>query len=97
MTPYENTFVARSGLLTTVRINLNVGEPATGIVDVKTIPPGATILADGKPIEGQTPTSFSLAAGEHTLIVSHAGYRPVRQTVEVKANGTLQVDIRMSR
>ena len=97
MTPYENTFAARSGLLTTVRVSLNGGAPATGIVEVKTIPPGATILADAKPIEGQTPTSFSLSAGEHTLIISHVGCRPVRQTVEVKANGTLQVDIRMPR
>jgi hypothetical protein len=54
-------------------------------------------MADGSPVEGLTPTSFSLPVGEHTLIISLSGFRPVRQTVEVKASGTAPVNIKMPR
>jgi hypothetical protein len=62
---------------------------------VRTIPTGASVLADGKPVEGQTPTSFRLTAGRHTLVISLSGFRPVEQVVEVKANDTVPVHVRL--
>jgi predicted Ser/Thr protein kinase len=96
--PYEGAFAAKGGMLTTVKVPPFGGEAVgTGIVDVKTIPPGASIMADGRPIEGQTPTSFSLPVGEHTLYITLSGYHPVRQIVEVKASGTPPVQVTMPR
>jgi serine/threonine protein kinase len=96
--PYESTITVESGGIKVVRVPMSVGgEATTGIVSVKTIPPGATVSADGKRIEGQTPTSFSLTAGQHTLVISLSGYRPVQRVVDVKADGNNEVDVPMLR
>jgi hypothetical protein len=93
--PYENTFKVTSGAIMNVRVNL--GGEGTGIVQVRTIPSGATLLADGSPVEGQTPTSFRLTVGQHTLVISLSGFRPVQRVIEVKADGNNEVDVPMPR
>jgi serine/threonine protein kinase len=96
--PYEGTVMVESGRMKVVKVTLSVGaEDATGIVSVKTIPSGATVMADGNRIESQTPTSFRLTAGRHTLVISLSGFRPVRQVVDVKADGNVEVDVPMPR
>jgi predicted Ser/Thr protein kinase len=93
--PYERTFTLKSGAILTKKLNL--GEVTrTGIVEVRTIPPGATVLADGSPVGGQTPTSFRLAVGPHTLAISLSGYRPVQQHVDVSASGTSNININLT-
>jgi hypothetical protein len=95
--PYENTFTAKSGVLMNVRVNLGGEVAATGIVDVKTIPPGATVWADSNSVGGQTPTSFRLTTGQHTLVISLSGFRPVQRVIEVKADGNVEVDVPLTR
>jgi hypothetical protein len=85
----------RSGAIITKKLNLGA-TAATGIVEVRTIPPGATVLADGTPMGGQTPTSFRLAAGPHTVVISLQGYRPIQRQVDVTANGTTPININLS-
>ena len=92
---YQNTFTMRSGAIITKKLNLGA-TAVTGIVEVRTIPPGATVLADGTPMGGQTPTSFRLAAGSHTLVISLSGHRPIQQQVNVSANGTTPININLS-
>jgi len=93
MPPYESSFTMRSGAIITRRVELGSGsEVATGIVEVRTIPPGATVFADGKPVGGQTPTSFRLSAGSHTLTISLTGYRPLRREINVRANESIPVN-----
>jgi serine/threonine protein kinase len=95
--PYEGTVMVESGKMKVVKVTMSVGaEAATGIVTVKTIPAGATVLADGKRIESQTPTSFSLPAGRHTLVISLSGHRPQQRVIEVKADGNVEEDVDMS-
>jgi len=53
--------------------------PSTYAVDLKTDPPGATILIDGRD-RGVHP---SLSPGEHTIAVSLEGYQPVEQKITV--------------
>jgi len=93
---YDGTVKVESGGIKLVRVPSSVGE-ATGIVNVKTIPSGATVSADGNQIESQTPTSFRLTAGQHTLVISLFGFRPVRRVIEVKADGNVEVDVPMPR
>ena len=69
---------------------------ATGIVEVRTIPPGATVLADGSPVGGQTPTSFRLSVGSHTLVISLSGYRPIQKQVTVSENDTTPININLA-
>ena len=92
---YQSTFTMRSGAIITKKLNLGA-TAVTGIVEVRTIPPGASVLADGAPMGGQTPTSFRLAAGPHTLVISLSGHRPIQQAVNVSANGTTPININLS-
>jgi len=95
--PYENTFKITSGAILNVTVNLKGGEAAaTEIVTVNTIPPGATVSADGKPAGGQTPTSFRLTAGPHTLIISLSGHRSVERVIEVRIGEPLEERVDMS-
>jgi len=94
--PYETAFTLKSGAIITKKLAL--GEVAqTGIVEVRTIPPGATVFADNQPTGGQTPTSFRLTVGPHMLTLSLSGYRPVQQQVDVLANGTPRVEVQLAR
>ncbi len=65
----------------------------TGIVEVRTIPAGASVQADGALIGGQTPTNFRLSLGPHTLTISLSGCRPLQRQIMVaeKDNPAVQV------
>jgi hypothetical protein len=93
--PYESTFKMRDGEIQTRKVELGGAPVATGIIEVRTIPPGATVLADGGTIPGQTPTSFRLTTGHHTIIVSLSGFRPERRGLDVTAEGNV-VEITLS-
>jgi eukaryotic-like serine/threonine-protein kinase len=91
--PFESTFEMKSGSIITRKVDLSGGAAApTGTVSLKTTPPGASVYADGAPVGGQTPTSFRLSAGRHTMTISLAGYRAVRREVEVPPDGLATVN-----
>jgi len=90
--PYERTMTLKSGALINKRVELNL----TGIVVVRSIPSGASVLVDGTPYGGPTPTSFRLPEGRHTLVVSLSGYRTVTQEVEVTSVNTSEVNVTFS-
>jgi serine/threonine protein kinase len=92
MAPYEKAFTLKSAQILTVKLTLST-VVTTGIVEVRTIPPGATVLADGSPVSGQTPTSFRLSVGTHTLVISLSGHPPVRRQVTVSENATTPVNV----
>jgi len=92
---YEKTVTLKSGDIITKTVTFDANLK-TGIALVRTIPPGATVLADGSPVEGQTPTSFRLKVGPHTLVVSLSGYRPIQQQVTVSENETTTVNVTLT-
>jgi serine/threonine protein kinase len=93
----ERTFKIESGKTAILRVPQGGEGAATGIVNVKTIPGGATVLADGNRVESQTPTSFRLTAGQHTLVIYLSGFKPVQRVIEVKADGSVEVDVPLPR
>ena len=93
--PYENTVALKSGEIISKTITLGAAV-ATGIVEVRTIPPGATVTADGTPVGGQTPTSFRLPVGAHALVISLSGYLPIRQQVTASESGTTAVNVSLT-
>ena len=93
-TPYQNTVNLKSGEIITKTLTLGV-VPSNGIVEVHTTPPGATVVADGSPIGGQTPTSCRLSVGSHTLVISLPGFRPTQQQVTVSENATSTVNVNL--
>ncbi len=93
--PYENSVTLSDGDIITNKVTLHGGVP-TGIVEVHTSPPGATVQADGSPVGGQTPTSFRLSVGSHSLVISMAGHKPVQQQITVPENGTIPVSVTLA-
>lgn len=95
---YSSVFeIKYDGYILTKKVDLG-GGPAlpTGIIEVRTIPPGATVYADGKAVGGTTPTSLRLSAGRHTLTLSLSGYRPLQKEVDLPADGSLVINERFS-
>ncbi len=95
---YGSAFEIRhDGQMLTKKVDLG-GGPAvpTGIVEVRTIPPGATVYADGKAVGGTTPTSLRLSAGRHTLTLSLSGYRPLQKEVDLPADGSIVINEKFS-
>jgi len=93
--PFESNIALRSGDIITKRLSA-AAAVTTGIVEVRTIPPGATVLADGSPVSGQTPTSFRLSVGTHMLVISLSGYPPVQRQVTVSENATTPVNVTLT-
>ena len=94
MEPYTSSFDIRyNGYMMTKKVDLggNILAP-TGVVEVRTDPPGAALQADGKAVGGTTPTSIRLTAGRHTLTISLPGYQPIQKVVDVPADGSLTVN-----
>jgi predicted Ser/Thr protein kinase len=98
MEPYTSSFdIKYNGYMVTKKVNLSGSIPTpTGVVEVRTNPPGATLQADGKVVGGTTPTSIRLTAGRHTLTISLAGYQSIQKDVDVPADGTLAVNETLS-
>jgi hypothetical protein len=85
---FHNDFKIEEGVILTKRVPLGSQPVATlGVVTVRTVPEGASVLADGSPVGAPTPTSFSLSVGPHVLVLRLPGSPPVRVEVEVKAEG----------
>jgi len=65
----------------------------SGIVEVRTIPPGASVAGDGAPLGERTPANFRLNAGRHTLTLSLPGYATVEREVDVPADDSTPVKV----
>jgi predicted Ser/Thr protein kinase len=96
MASRDGTFTIREeGHIVRLRVPLSSDVSSTGIVEVRTIPPGATVFVDGKPAGGTTPMNFRVPAGSHTVTISLSGYRPVQRTVDVSAGQSTAINERL--
>ncbi|MDR3676128.1 MAG: serine/threonine protein kinase [Acidobacteriota bacterium] len=93
--PFENTVTLKSSDIITRKVTLSAAAK-TGIAEVRSIPTGASVLADGAPVGGQTPTSFRLSVGTHTLVISLSGYRPIQRQITVSENETAPVNVTLT-
>jgi outer membrane receptor for ferrienterochelin and colicins len=93
----EGTFTIREeGHIVRLRVPLSSDVSSTGVVEVRTIPPGATVFVDGRPAGGTTPMNFRVPAGPHTVTISLSGYRPVQRTVDVPAGQSTAINERLT-
>ncbi len=68
-------------------------EPRTGTVMVKTNPPGASILIDGREWRSKTPTMVTLPAGRHKLVLRLEGLPDESSEVEIRDNAVATLEI----
>jgi hypothetical protein len=69
---------------------------ADGRVAIETNVPNARIELDGA-LAGTQTADLPASPGEHTLVVSAPGYRPLRRTVTVGRHGTARVSVVLQR
>jgi len=67
--------------------------PVLGTVMIATVPPGASLTIDGKPVAGETPLSIKLPLGKHTITAAKEGHGPAQQTVEIPDDNLIHVRI----
>ena len=65
----------------------------TGTVMVRSNPPGALILVNGKEWSSQTPTMMTLPAGKYKLEFRKEGYRNEESDVEVRDGAVMNLDV----
>lgn len=68
--------------------------PLTGTVVVEAVERGARIEVDGAAV-GFTPAVLELPAGPHQVVVTQPGYQPFTAEVQVEADATETVDVRL--
>jgi hypothetical protein len=93
---YEKTFTMKDGGIINKTVDLGGASATMGIIVVNTIPPGASVVADGTACGAATPTNCRLSIGPHVLIISLAGYQKARQEIEVTADGNPPINIKLS-
>jgi general secretion pathway protein A len=96
--PVRGSLTVQDGAVATRTVDLPPAVPAPPRmnVEVASNPPKATVYADGTPMTGETPTSFHLAPGHHTLIIFVTGYRPIRREIDIPETGTVTVNETLS-
>jgi len=66
--------------------------PTTGLADIFSDPPGATVRVDGVALDGKTPlTAVSLGAGVHRIDLDWGAYGSWRDTLHVASGARLTV------
>ena len=65
----------------------------TGTVMVRSNPPGALILVNGKEWSSQTPTMMTLPAGKYKLEFRKEGYHNEESNIEVRDGAVMNLDV----
>ncbi len=83
----------QAGVQTSQYVELQ-GVAKTGVLEIRSDPPGARVTIDGRP-RGTTPVTVrDLAPGDHSVVLE-AGGRKVQQAVRTEAGGTAQLSVPM--
>jgi len=70
-----------------------VPSPKEGAFQLTTSPAGATAVFDTSGIQCTTPCNLTLAAGRHTFVLGHAGYRETQKIISIPNDTGLIVDL----
>jgi hypothetical protein len=91
--PFEQKLELAGTQQRTVTVDLQ-SKSTSGILRVKTDPPGASVSVDGKPI-GQGPAEAIVRAGSHKVLVEADGYETAETEAVVTVGKTNPVDIQL--
>ncbi|HEX8818952.1 MAG TPA: serine/threonine-protein kinase [Archangium sp.] len=87
--------LTKQGATKTISVDLPAEQARPGGLEIVTEPPGATVVLDGRTLEGATPLTVSeLASGvEHFVRVTLEGYQEETTTVKVEPGATAPVKL----
>jgi hypothetical protein len=78
-------------MILTLALLLAAPAPKTGTLEIKTTPPGATVIIDAKPI-GKTPLKKVLEENTYWITIQKDGFEDLPKTVELEAGATVSLD-----
>jgi hypothetical protein len=68
-----------------------------GMVEIKTTPPGATIVQDGKPSLVHTPVRVPMDPGKYNVTLQLDGYKSTQKTFSVSEGKTTDVNVTLEK
>jgi hypothetical protein len=71
-------------------------QPEPSTVVVKSTPEGADITVDGKYV-GSSPSTVRLSAGDHTVLIEKAGFKPWQRAMTASAGGNVTIDATLDK
>jgi len=89
---YEESVELTADSLKQLSVSLVEARRGMGLVEVRTVPPGADIIVDSTNTGRRTPFTLELAAGEHTITLYLRGYQAVNKKVVVGADKTVSLN-----
>ena len=91
--PYSEQIDVAYGQRVVRTLNLQLGE---GTIKLLSNPKGAWVEVDGQRLDAITPTEITLPSGPHEIVMGQAERRAVTQSVELKADETLSVNLSLN-
>ena len=89
----EQSVLIEADQLQQFTFTLRPGDPVRGTMVVKTTPPGAVIVLNGRDRRGTTPSELELPPGAYGLRLSLDGHQAVEREVEVSRQETQTVEM----
>jgi hypothetical protein len=74
----------------------STSDPGLATILVKSTPDASDITVDGRFV-GSTTSTLRLPAGDHTILIEKAGFKPWQRTISVTTNGNITVDATLER
>jgi serine/threonine-protein kinase len=90
--PYAGQVQVKTGVLTTLDVELAPSSTRVAWANVRTAPLGAEILVDGNSTGQVTPARVQLTAGEHTVTLRLKGFVPANRRIFVDEGQSVQVN-----
>jgi serine/threonine protein kinase len=89
---YATTMDLTGDSLQQLSVPLSEERKGVGLLEVRTVPPGADIIVNGTNSGRKTPFTLELPAGEYTLTLFIRGYQAVNKRVVVQADRTSAIN-----
>jgi len=89
---FEELVVLTADSLKQLSVSLVEARRGMGLVEVRTVPPGADIIVNGTNTGRRTPFTLELPAGDHTITLYLRGYQAVNKKVTVGSDKTVSVN-----
>ena len=93
----EQSVVIEADQINIFEFPLHAGDPVRGTLEVKTTPPGAAIVINGRDPRGASPSELELPPGIYGVRLSLDGYQTAEREVTIAPEKSQAVEITLQR
>ena len=95
-TPLDPSRFKTSAVVESAASKPDVSAPNLSPIAIKSTPDGAEITIDSK-LVGTTPSTAQVAPGDHTVVISKAGFKSWQRTITVTTGGTINLEATLDK